>query len=62
MRWECHVEKFTEGWYDIILGRDLLTALGLYLKISEQVIEGGDRPYKSFTAPMVDMCNYEDTI
>ena len=43
----------------MILVRDLITDLGLDLKCSEQFIEGGGRPYKVFTAPMVDMCIYE---
>ena len=43
----------------MILGGDLLTALVLDLKISEQVIKVGDRLYKDCTAPMLDKCNYE---
>ena len=33
--WKCHVDKSTTGRYDIILGRDQITALILYLKFSE---------------------------
>ena len=36
--WKCHVDESTNGRYDMILGRDLLTALGLDLKFSENVI------------------------
>ena len=42
----------------MILGRDLLTVLGLYLKFSENVIRGGEGPYKGCSAPMVDVNNY----
>ena len=53
------MDDSTEGWYYIILGWDLITALVLYFKFSEQVIKGSDGLYKGYTAPMVDMCNYE---
>ena len=43
----------------MILGRDLLTALGMDLKFSEDVIIGGDGPYKGCSEPMVDLRNYE---
>ena len=41
MTWKCHVNESTNGIYSMILGRDLLTALGLYLKLSENIIIGG---------------------
>ena len=41
LTWKCHVDKSTIGRYDMILGRDLLTVLGLDLKFSENVIHGG---------------------
>ena len=41
----------------MILGRDLLTDLGLGLKFSEKIIVGGDGPYKGCSAPMVDVSN-----
>ena len=44
--WKCHVAKSTNIRYDMILGRYLLTALGLDLKFSENVILGGDGPFK----------------
>ena len=43
----------------MILDRDLLTALGLDLKISENVIHSGEGPYEGCSAPMVDVSNYE---
>ena len=42
----------------MILGRDLLMALRLYLEFSKQVIVGGDGPYESFTGAVVYMCTY----
>ena len=46
------------GRYDMILVRDLLTALGLNLKFSESIIIGGEVPYEVLSAPMVDVSNY----
>ena len=43
----------------MILGRDLLTALGMDINFSENIMIGGHRPYKGFSAPMVDLSNYE---
>ena len=36
--WKCHIDDSTNVIYDTILGRDLLTALGLDLKFSKNVI------------------------
>ena len=38
MTWKFHIDESTNGRYDMTLGRDLLTALGLDLKCSEHVI------------------------
>ena len=35
--WKCHVDEPDNGRYGMILGRDLLTALGLDIKFSEKV-------------------------
>ena len=43
----------------MILGRDLLTALGLDLKFSENIILGGDRPFKGCSVSMVDFITYD---
>ena len=45
--------------YDMILGRDKLTELGLNLKLSEHVIKLDDGPLKGSTAPMVDLGTYQ---
>ena len=44
--WKFHVDESTNGRYDMILGRDLLTALVIDLKSSDNVIIGGEVPYK----------------
>ena len=56
--WKCHVDKFTTGRYEMILGRDLLTALGLDLNWSENVIIGGRGPHEGCLAPIVYLSNY----
>ena len=61
MKWDCHVDDSAKGIYDMVLGRDLLTALGLNLKCSDQVIEADDGPFKGLMAPMVDLGTYEFT-
>ena len=43
----------------MILGRYLLTNLGLDLKFSENIILGGDVPFKGCSAPMVDIRTYD---
>ena len=44
--------------YNMILGRDQLTELGLDLKFSSHVIEADDRTLKGSTSPMVDLSAY----
>ena len=41
----------------MIIGRYLLTAFGLDLKFSENIIHGGEGLYKVFLVPMVDVDN-----
>ena len=48
-----------KGRYDILLGRYILTALGLNLKIYYHVIEANGGPFKSPAASMVDLGAYE---
>ena len=57
--WKCHVARSTKSRYDMILGRDLLTALGLDLKFSENIILGGDIPFKGCSVSMVDFITYD---
>ena len=57
--WNCHVDDLAKGRYDIILGRDILTTLGLNLKLLDHVIEADSGTFKGSTSPMVDMGTYE---
>ena len=53
------MDNQTNSRYDIILGRDILTALVLDLKFSDIIILGGDVTYEGCPAPMIDLINYE---
>ena len=55
----CHVDDSTKGRYDMILGRNILTNLGLNIKCSYPIIEAYYGPFKGSTAPMVDLVMYE---
>ena len=46
------------GRYEMILARDLLTELGLNVKISEHVIKSDDGSFIGYTAPMVGLGAY----
>ena len=46
--WNFNVDDSAKGRYNIILGRDLLTELGLNIKLSEHVIEADDGPFNSY--------------
>ena len=39
----------------MVLGKDVLTALWLNLKLSEHVVKSDDGPFKLSTKPMVDL-------
>ena len=56
-----HVGDSTKIRYDMIIGRDIITALVLYLKFSVYIIIGGDGSYKGCSAPMSDVtdCNFK---
>ena len=56
--WKYHVYDSNKGRWDMILGKYLLTELGLNLKLSEQVIKADDGPFKGSTLPMVDLVTY----
>ena len=57
--WKCHLDKKTNSRYDMILGRDLLSALGLDLNFSQNLIIGGEGPYEGCLEPMSDFSNYD---
>ena len=50
-----HVDDSKEIRYNMIIGRDVLTALVLDFKFSKHVIIGGDGPYEGFLAYMVEV-------
>ena len=51
--------EYTEGRYDMILGRELPIVLVLHIKFSENVIIDGSVPYEGWFLPMFDKSNYE---
>ena len=55
---KCHVNDPSKGRYDVLLGQDILTELGLSLKFSEHVIEVYDEFLKGYTTPMIDLVMY----
>ena len=59
LTWDCHVDDSDKGICDIIIGRDILTDLGLNLKLSYPVIEADYEPFKGYMAPMVVLGTYE---
>ena len=59
MSWKCHVASSTNSRYDRNLGRYVLTALGLYLEFSENIIIGGDGPFKGCSETMLDAITYD---
>ena len=58
VRWTCHLDDSAKVRYDMILGWDLLTEVGLNIKISEHVIEADDGPFNRSITTMVDLGNY----
>ena len=38
--WKCHMDESTNDRYNMILGRDLFTTLGLDLQFSDNVVIG----------------------
>ena len=45
----------------MVLGRDLITKMGLDLNVSDDFIIGGDGPYEGLSEPIVDVSNYDFT-
>ena len=56
--WKPHVDDSAKGRYDMILGKYLLTELGLNLKLSDHVIKADDGPFKGSTTPTFDLGTY----
>ena len=57
--WNFHVDDSAKGRYDMILDTDILTDLGLNLKLYDNVIESDDGHFKVSTALMVNIGSYE---
>ena len=57
--WNLHMDNSSKDRYDMILGRCVLTALGLNLKLSDHFIEADYGTFKSLTLPMIDMVTHE---
>ena len=57
--WNCQVYDSTKRRYYMILCRDILTQLGLNIKLSEHVIKKGDGTLTGSLAPIVDLSMYE---
>ena len=51
--WKCHVGESNKGRCDGILGRDLLTLLGLNWKLYEHAITADDGLFQGSTTSMV---------
>ena len=59
MTWECHVYDSSKRIYDIILGINILTDLGLYSEFHKHIIMGGDGPFEGCMVPMVELGMYD---
>ena len=53
--YKCHVYDSAKGRYNMIMGRDLLTTLGLDPKFSDFIVVGVKWLYEVFSAPTVDV-------
>ena len=58
MSWEFHVYESADSRYDILLGRDILTALWLHLS-SQKKIEGGNGNFEKCTTPIANLGGYK---
>ena len=57
--WNCHVDDSAKGRYDMTMGKDILTSLGLNLKSSDYTTETYEGPLKGSISPLVDLGMYE---
>ena len=57
--WKCHIVKSINSRYNMILGIDLLAALGLDLKFSQNIILRGYGPFKGWSLHLVDLSKYD---
>ena len=59
LTWNCYVDDSAKGRYDMILGIDISSTLGVTVKFSYHVNKADNGLFKGFTAPMVNMITYE---
>ena len=57
--WKYQVDDSTACRYNMIISRDLLTKLGIYIKVSTNTIKCSKVPYQGCTTPMVNLDYYE---
>ena len=55
------MDKTTNIRYDMILDREIITALGLGLEFYDNVMVGTKVPYEGCSATMVDVSSYDFT-
>ena len=56
--WNFQADESAKRKYGMILGRYILTELGLNTKSSDHIIESNDGSFKGSTSTMVDMGTY----
>ena len=59
MSWKCHVDHKNNIRYYMILSRYLLTALGMDLDFSENLVIGDEGPYEGCLSNMAELSNYD---
>ena len=53
------MDDSANGRYDMTLGRNIFTELGLNIILHEHVIESGDKALKGSTVTMIDLGTYK---
>ena len=63
IEWRFHVAK-NMGAYDMIIGRNMLSFLGIDISFSRQVVtwEGAEMPFKPKDATLATACHVEDAM
>ena len=59
--WKFHVDKYSNCISDMLIGRYLITALGLELKFSNYFIIGDKAPYEGCSSTIVKVSSYKFT-
>ena len=58
LTWTFHVNEFTKGRYNMILGQYIIIELAFNLEFAEHVVETDDKPFKGYITSMVDLGIY----